>query len=78
MDLTSTQEALKNVNEMLTADGYGLKISGITDAELNLEVVAGPDACADCLVPKDIFASIVQDALPEPLTVNLTYPAESS
>ena len=44
-------------------------------------VLAGPDACAECLVPKDIMSGILSDALGSSAPaarIQLSYPGESS
>jgi hypothetical protein len=47
---------------MLEADGYTLA-TDVTDDGLRLVVVPGPEACEECLVPRDIFAGIVAKTL---------------
>ena len=59
----TVDDALQKFRDMLASDGYDLSWS-VTD--LNGGVVqseAGPDACADCLVPRPIMESIMSDAL---------------
>lgn len=68
--------ALAPMADMLAADGYGLALSG-DDARLRIEVVPGPDACEECLVPQSIFQSIATKYLQEKgLTpeVEIVYP----
>jgi len=48
---------------ILEADGYRLAVSSPEGAPVLLEVVAGPDACAECLVPKEVFESIAVEHL---------------
>jgi hypothetical protein len=67
---------------MLDADGYAGVIrswpeTGIGHAEV--EVVASPGACEDCLVPKGILAMVLSDNLPDGIsleTTDLTYPSD--
>lgn len=65
--------------EILEADGYRLAVSRAEGPAVLIEVVAGPDACADCLVPKEVFESIALDhlaraGLRSPLEIR--YPAD--
>ncbi len=67
---------------MLSADGYDLKIRDESTDSITVEIMAGPDACADCLVPKEIMRSHFESTLraylgTEPPTVSLIYPADS-
>lgn len=57
------EEALRPMADILQADGYRLAVSRLEGSRVRLEVLAGPDACADCLVPKEIFESIAVDHL---------------
>jgi hypothetical protein len=57
--------ALAPMSDMLAADGYRLALSTPDDGRLRVEVVAGPDACEECLVPQDIFKAIAQKYLSE-------------
>jgi hypothetical protein len=72
-------ESLKSIQEMLQADGYDLVSHEGGSSALRLEIVAGPDACAECLVPKEVFRNIIGQYLTAPLTVDdleITYPAD--
>lgn len=61
--LTRYNDALRSVSDMLAADGYLMNLSAPADDELLIDVTAGPEACAECLVPKDLMAGIAMDAL---------------
>jgi hypothetical protein len=72
--------ALAPLRELLQADGYALQIVSCDDGELVLQIEAGPDACAECLVPKAMMGKYVAAALsahPElaELEAELRYPA---
>ena len=60
----------------LEADGYHLAIEEL-DSRLAVTITAGPDACEDCLVPKDVFRGIVahQVGIDGDL-IDITYPAD--
>lgn len=73
--------ALESIRTMLAADGYSLDVA-VDGGRIELSVTAGPDACAECLVPKELFGTIVADVLAkggidaEPAAVSLRYPAD--
>lgn len=65
--------------EVLAADGYRLEVSQADGAPVRLQVVAGPDACEECLVPKEVFESIALDHLARAglhSAVEIRYPSE--
>ncbi len=55
--------ALEPLRGVLTADGYGLEWSLTEANRIVIRVVAGADACADCLVPVQVMEAIMTDAL---------------
>ena len=58
----------------LAADGYHLEIAE-EGTRVHVTISATPQACADCLVPKDLMRSILGDTLGVPPdTIDLTYP----
>ena len=59
-DLT---DALQQLRDVLTGDGYDLDWALNERNQVSVKVIAGPDACADCLVPQPIMAAILTDAL---------------
>lgn len=73
--------ALDKMSTMLAADGYQLAVQ-VEGESVALDVRATPEACAECLVPKPILASMASDLLQKaglPLdasAVQLTYPTE--
>jgi hypothetical protein len=63
--------ALKGFRDMLAADGYDLNWSVSGQDKVQIRIVAGPDACADCLVPLPVIEGIMSDALaPTPYTLD--------
>jgi hypothetical protein len=70
--------ALEPLATALAADGYVLRVTVTGPGALRLDVRAGDDACADCLVPRDVFADIAGRRLAEasgaPWTVEVVYP----
>jgi hypothetical protein len=73
-------DALASLRTMLDADGYALTVrKGPTG--LVAEIRAGPDACADCLVQKDLMRLYIEQALrpvvPGELpAIDILYPAD--
>jgi len=57
------KDALQPLRDVLTGDGYDLDWALNARNEVAVKVIAGPDACADCLVPQPIMAAILSDAL---------------
>jgi hypothetical protein len=55
--------ALRGIRDTLAADGYELVWSMEERDQIGIRVVAGPDACADCLVPPSLIRSIVDREL---------------
>jgi hypothetical protein len=60
----------------LAADGYLMEIAADQD-RIRVTISATPQACADCLVPKDLMRSILGDTLGVPPdAIDLSYPTE--
>lgn len=81
VDLAAASQALAGMRGMLAADGYDVSLRAIGADTLAVDILAGPDACAECLVPKHIMSGIIKDALGSLVPVAqvlLSYPAESS
>lgn len=77
--LHDAEAALSGLRDMLNADGYDMSLSISAPGTLGLKVIAGPDACAECLVPKDLMAAIAMDALAGTIPVSLIevrYPSD--
>src|ERR1700753_2948190 len=58
--------ALQGLRQGLNADGYDIEwtvAGGASTGEVAIRVVAGPDACADCLVPGPVMQAIMSEAL---------------
>lgn len=75
-DLTA---ALKPMADMLAADGYLLEATRVAES-VRIAVKAGPDACAECLVPKPIMQSIAAQHLADNgvhADIELLYPVDA-
>jgi hypothetical protein len=60
----------------LAADGYELEMA--TDGDrVRVTITATEQACADCLVPKDLMRAILAETLSVPAdAIDLTYPRD--
>jgi hypothetical protein len=69
-------EQMADISAMLAADGYNLAVEE-AGHRVALTVSPGPDACEDCLVPKDVFRGIASHQLGiEGDLIDITYPAD--
>ena len=62
------------------ADGYTLRVEGVSaDGVVNVRISAGPNACEECLVPKQIAHGTITGSLRGlPIaTVNIAYPTDT-
>ena len=72
----SYSERMADIATMLAADGYDLAVEE-SGARVALTVSPGPDACEDCLVPKDVFRGIAANQLGiEGDLIDITYPVD--
>ncbi|MCQ3802506.1 MAG: hypothetical protein OXC98_09145 [bacterium] len=62
-DVESAASALMPFSSGLAADGYALEVSAAATGSLQVEIVAGPDACEDCLIPKEMFKGMLSSRL---------------
>jgi hypothetical protein len=61
----------------LAADGYELDVAEDGD-RVRVTIIATDQACADCLVPKDLMRGILAQALGVPPDgIDLTYPIDT-
>jgi hypothetical protein len=61
----------------LAADGYRMEFAEDGD-RLRVTIIATPDACADCLVPKDLMRGMLEQQLGVPGDrIDLTYPRDT-
>jgi hypothetical protein len=64
------------LSSALEADGYHMAIEEL-DSKLSVVITAGPSACEDCLVPKDLMRSMLGSELGvEPSIIDITYPVD--
>ncbi|MCY3785942.1 MAG: hypothetical protein OXG47_04345 [bacterium] len=73
------RQLLRPLTGALEADGYALEVS-LRPGVIALQVVAGSDACDDCLVPREMMEQMFRARLPTHETglnhdnVSLRYP----
>lgn len=74
--MTIDRGALAGLRGSLAADDYTLDVHEV-GAGVEVRITAGPDACAECLVPKPIMRGILGGALGVPEdAITLVYPAD--
>jgi hypothetical protein len=62
----------------LEADGYHMAIAG-DESRVFVVITASPEACEDCLVPKDLMRGILSQALGvSGETIDISYPRDLS
>lgn len=61
-DIEQVHRALQPIGVSLEADGYELVLDA-AEGGLMVQVRAGEQACADCLVPKEVMESMIRDEL---------------
>jgi hypothetical protein len=74
--VTIDESALAGLRATLAADDYTLHVRP-DGSGVQVRITAGPQACADCLVPKAIMRSILHAALGMPEdAIALVYPGD--
>lgn len=72
--------ALEPMRQQLNADGYGLRTQITPNQVLEVEVVAEEGACEECLIPKDLFGTMLGDQLGEAgatfADIRVSYPTD--
>ena len=69
--------ALDGLRTTLAADDYRMDLAETGAGGVEVRITAGPEACADCLVPKAIMRNVLQDALGVPSDrIVLHYPGD--
>jgi len=69
-------ERIVALRSTLAADGYLLQIAE-EGTRVHVTISATPQACADCLVPKDLMRGILGQALDVPEdAIDLAYPRD--
>jgi hypothetical protein len=64
LELAHIATALQPFAESFQADGYDLSLSD-RDGSLVVTITAGPEACAECLIGKELMAGMITHQLGE-------------
>jgi hypothetical protein len=68
---------LEQLRETLKADDYRLDVDVNGDAA-DVAIIAGPNACEECLVPKPLMQSMLAPVLGlQPDSIRLSYPTDA-
>lgn len=71
------QAQLDQLRQTLQADDYRLDVDVQGDSA-EVAIVAGPNACEECLVPKPLMQSMLAPVLGvQPESIRLVYPADA-
>lgn len=71
------ETGLAPLRATLAADDYRLDVTEDGD-RIAVRISAGPESCADCLVPKPILVDIMRRALKEPdRPIDVAYPKDA-
>lgn len=70
-------ERIKDLAASLETDGYHMNVSE-AGSRVSVVITATPEACEDCLVPKDFMRGILANALgADGDTIDITYPKDT-
>ena len=73
--IETIEGALETLRKSLQADGFDLKVEGFKEGVVSVVVVAGPDACIECLIPQEHIKLRIEHRLKGlARTVRLRYP----
>jgi len=74
MSIDETQ--LAELQKTLAADDYHLTVERDADAAV-VTITAGPEACAECLVPKDLMKRMLAPMVGvDPERIEMNYPVD--
>ena len=79
-DADCIRELLNPISAVLEADGYRLHIGETSATSVRVDVIAGDEACAQCLVQKPLLSAMIQRELTGAglsLVIVLGYPTDS-
>jgi len=76
--IEAIEEALRPMRNSLEVDGFDLKVEVVEDGVVSVVVLAGPQACQECLIPQEHFKLRIEDRLKGlARVVRLHYPEQS-
>jgi hypothetical protein len=72
--------ALGELQQALQADGADMEVEGLEAGVATIRLILGPDACLDCIMPKDVLQKIllasIRKANPDVIEVALIDPRQ--
>jgi hypothetical protein len=72
-----TTQPLEDLRQTLAADGYILNIEESAGGRLEARIRAEDGICGDCLVPKNLMATMIANATGTTAdAIDITYPTE--
>ena len=72
------QKQLDQLKQTLQADDYRMDVDVQGDTA-DVAIIAGPDACEECLVPKPLMQSMLAPVLGiDPASIRLVYPTDTT
>jgi hypothetical protein len=77
--MTSSEDvmvSLSGIRSALNADGYDLMVAPGADDKYEIQITAGAEACAECLIPKSIMSDMIGAVAPSGVTWDLRYPTD--
>ena len=77
MDTSGIEVVLRPIQVALEADGYAVEVT-FDESTVSIGIVAGPEACEECLSPPSILEPIVRKLMDDAgwqQMVELRYPA---
>lgn len=60
---TTLQDVVSHLQRMIGQDDYSIRATVVDDVSVDLRVLARDEACAECLVPKDMMRGIANESL---------------
>ena len=57
------EEALQPIRNSLQADGFDIKVESFEAGVVSLIVIAGPEACQECLIPAEHMQLRIENRL---------------
>ena len=55
--------ALGDLRQALQADGADMEVEGLEAGVATIRLVLGPEACLDCIMPKDVLEKILLSSI---------------
>jgi hypothetical protein len=70
------EQGVESIRSTLLADGYEMEVREAGE-RVGVRITATPDACEECLVPKELMLTMLEQALEVPsASIDLAYPLD--